>query len=166
MAVNKINKQYYSTGAFALDAKMQPVESVNDLKDLARFPLQDRYVGMTVVVLNNTYDEDGYVVTSNPVEYWLVGDILNACWQKKVSDNITVPTYADLPVLNYFLNNGDPYPNGVYVGMERIVLADETNEGKMSKYWVIGIDEEGNVSWERKEYGGGGVVTVEGEDQE
>ena len=44
-----------------------------------------------------------------------------------------------------------------------VVQADETNDGKVTKYWVTAIDG-GDVTWSRKQYGA--QVTVDGEDLE
>ena len=46
-----------------------------------------------------------------------------------------------------------------------VVQQDESNEGKVTKYWVTAIDGE-NVTWSQKQYGGGSNVTVDGEDLE
>lgn len=49
-----------------LDAKMQPVETVDDLNNNELFPRAQRFIGLTVTVLNK--DEDG---VPHPVDYWL-----------------------------------------------------------------------------------------------
>ena len=47
-----------------------------------------------------------------------------------------------------------------------VVQADETNEGKVTKYWVTEINNDVPV-WTQKQYGGGSAnVIVDGEDLE
>ena len=150
MANTNISNQFYITGQKSVDAKLQPVDDINGLKAIS---VKDRYVGMTVTVLNAIRDEDGYIIFSNPIDYWLVDGTSNKCWKVK-SSNTTVPTYAALMALTV---------SEAYTGMERIVIADETNENKMTKYWVTGVDtERGVVDWSRKEYGEN--ITIDGDD--
>lgn len=85
MTVNNVANQLQVTGAYALDAKMQPVETVADLSNIAR---EYRYIGMSVVVLNAVYkydeeEEANVLVSTNPQEYWLVGGTDNKNWQPK-----------------------------------------------------------------------------------
>ncbi|MBP5725281.1 MAG: hypothetical protein J6X18_17110 [Bacteroidales bacterium] len=143
-SINKnttIPGQYYSTARGPLDAKMTPADSYEELTDLSRIPVAQRYVGLTVTVLNPT-----------PVEYWLVGGRTNASWKIKAGN--IVDTKANLLAIS---------SSACTVGLEMVVQADETNEGKVTKYWVTAIDG-ANVTWDRKQYGA--QVTVEGEDQE
>ena len=46
-----------------------------------------------------------------------------------------------------------------------IVQSDETNDNKLTKYWVTEISG-GNVVREQKRYGGGSEVVISGEDIE
>jgi len=152
MANTNISNQFYITGRKRVDAKLQPVDNFDGLKAIAA---KDRYVGMTVTVLNTVYDEDGYIVSTNPIDYWLVDGTSNKCWKVK-SSNTTVPTYADLTALTI---------SEVYVGMERIVISDETNEGKMTAYWVSSVNAEAEtVTWERQ--GSSAGVEISGDDTE
>lgn len=85
MTVNNVANQLQVTGAYALDAKQQPVETVADLNNIAR---EYRYIGMSVVVLNAVYkydeeEEANVLVSMNPQEYWLVGGTANKNWQPK-----------------------------------------------------------------------------------
>ena len=137
-----INEQYYSTAKGPIDAKLTPASTYEELIDLTRIPRAQRYVGLTVTVLNG----------GNPVEYWLVGGTTNASWKIK-SGNI-VPTKESLLTIS---------PSACTVGLEMIVQADESNEGELTKYWVTEINE-GTVTWSKKQYGQ--KITVEGEDQE
>ena len=142
-----ITGQYYSTAAGPLDAKLTPAdtyEEIASVSGLSRIPLTQRYVGMTVTVLNSGY----------PVEYWLVGGRTNACWKIKAGN--IVDTKESLLAIS---------PSACTVGLEMIVQADESNDGKLTKYWVTDVNEN-EVTWERKQYGGGAAVTVDGEDIE
>lgn len=137
-----INEQYYSTKKGPLDAKLTPADSYAELIDLARIPRAQRYVGLTVTVLNS----------GSPIEYWLVGGTTNASWKIK-SGNI-VPNKENLLAIS---------SSACTVGLEMIVQSDETNENKLTKYWVTEISN-GNVVWTKKEYGA--KITVTGNDQE
>jgi hypothetical protein len=75
MAIINYTDQLKYAGKGYLDAKMMPVESVDDLKNI---PLNQRFEGFTVTVLNN----------GNPQDYWLVGGTTNKYWvPKTVSGN-------------------------------------------------------------------------------
>lgn len=135
-----------------LDAKSTPVETV---QELAGIPMQYRYVGLTITVLNSVYDDDDELVSQSPVDYWLVGGITNAFWKVKKSN--IVPTKSDLNAIS---------SGACFLGLEMVVQEDETNDNKVTKYWVTAINN-GTVTWDRKQYGGGtATVPVEGEDQE
>ena len=143
-----IAEQYYSTARGPLDAKTTPAEFYEDITDAARIPVAQRYEGLTVTVLKNPGSG------KTPVEYWLVGGRTNACW--KITTGNVIDTKANLLRLS---------PSACTIGLEMVVQADETNDGKVTKYWVTAI-ENGVVTWTQKQYGGGAAVTVEGEDQE
>ena len=139
-----ITGQYYSTARGPLDAKLTPAETYSELTDLARIPVANRYVGLTVTVLNPT-----------PVEYWLVGGRTNGSWKIKAGN--IIDTKANLLAIS---------PSACTVGLEMIVQSDETNDNKLTKYWVTEISGN-NVVWEQKRYGSGGSdVTISGEDIE
>lgn len=70
--INYTNQLKY-TGKGYLDAKMMPVETVDDLKKIS---LTQRFEGLTITVLNN----------GNPQDYWLVGGTTNKYWVPK-TDN-------------------------------------------------------------------------------
>lgn len=141
----QITEQYYSTAKGPLDGKLAPVSTYNELIDLQRIPRKDRYVGLTVTVLN-----DG--TSKLPVEYWLVGGTTNASWKIKAGN--IVASKAELLAIS---------PSACTVGLEMIVQIDETNDNKMTKYWVTGINS-GTVTWEKKQYEAS--VPITGEDQE
>ena len=137
-----IAEQYYSTAKGPLDAKLTPADSYAELTDMTRIPRAQRYVGLTITVLNN----------GNPVEYWLVGGTTNASWKVKTGN--VVPTKSSLDAIS---------PSACTLGLEMVVQADETNENKVTKYWVTELNG-GNVVWSKKEYGQ--KITVTGDDQE
>lgn len=69
----EITEQLYLKSNAPLDAKLTPVDNVSDLNNI---PRSDRYLGMTIVVLNKGTGED-------PCEYWLPKTTINAGWVKK-----------------------------------------------------------------------------------
>lgn len=142
-----ITGQYYSTATSPLDAKLTPADSYSDLVHAQRIPLAQRYVGLTVTVLNK--GEGGI-----PVEYWLVGGRTNSAWKIKAGN--IIDTKEHLLAIS---------PSACTLGLEMVVQQDESNDGKVTKYWVTAIDG-GNVTWSQKQYGGGSNVTVDGEDLE
>lgn len=144
----KVNAQIW-TPNLPLDAKSTPVDT---LQELAAIPMNYRYEGLTITVLNTVYDEDDEIVSQNPVEYWLIGGRTNAFW--KVKNGNLVPDKATLLALS---------PSACTIGIEMVVQADETNNGKVTKYWVTNI-QNNTVTWEKKEYGAN--VTIDGGDQE
>lgn len=75
MAIINYTDQLKYAGKGYLDAKMMPVQSVEDLKNI---PLSQRFEGFTVTVLN-----DG-----NPQDYWLIGGTTNKYWIPKNPDSI------------------------------------------------------------------------------
>lgn len=72
MAIINYTDQIKYTGKGYLDAKIMPVNSVDDLKTIS---LTQRFEGLTITVLNN----------GNPQDYWLVGGITNKCWIPKTN---------------------------------------------------------------------------------
>ena len=76
-----ITEQFYSSARGPLDAKLTPADSYAELTDLTRIPVAQRYVGLTVTVLNANSG-------GTPVEYWLVGGRTNASWRIKAGNII------------------------------------------------------------------------------
>ena len=74
MGVINYSDQLKYTGKGYLDAKMMPVETVSELKNIS---ITQRFEGLTITVLK---DENG---NSNPQDYWLIGGITNSCWIPK-----------------------------------------------------------------------------------
>lgn len=141
-----ISEQYYSTAKGPLDAKLTPADTYAELTDLARIPMAQRYVGLTVTVLNS----------GHPVEYWLVGGTSNPSWKVKAGN--VVATKADLMAIN---------SRACTVGLEMIVQVDESNDNKLTKYWVTRLEGSGSSTvaiWEKKQYEA--AVPITGEDQE
>ena len=70
MAIINYSDQLKYAGKGYIDAKMMPVQTVDDLKAI---PITQRFEGFTVTVLNN----------GNPMDYWLVGGVANKYWVPK-----------------------------------------------------------------------------------
>lgn len=69
MAIIKYGDQLLYTGKGYLDAKMQPVATIDDLN---KIPRSQRFLGLTITVLQ-----------PEPCEYWLPKNIAN--WEKKTA---------------------------------------------------------------------------------
>lgn len=74
MAIINYSDQLKYAGKGYLDAKMMPVQTVEDLKSI---PITQRFEGFTVTVLNN----------GDPQDYWLVGGVANKYWVPKSAKN-------------------------------------------------------------------------------
>lgn len=88
MSSKVVGNQYIYNGPGYLDAKIQPVESVDDLNSIL---LRQRFVGLTVTVIH----PDG--PDSKPADYWLVQDPNEEegvlMWERKTAgSDITVDT--------------------------------------------------------------------------
>ena len=70
MAIINYSDQLKYTGKGYIDAKMMPVNTVDDLK---KIPITQRFEGFTVTVLNG----------GDPVDYWLIGGVANKYWVPK-----------------------------------------------------------------------------------
>ena len=75
MSEISVNSQYRLADSKPLDAKLTPVATVDDLY---KIPRAQRYIGMTVPVLN----WDGKCTSW---DFWLVGGTGNSCWQRKTA---------------------------------------------------------------------------------
>lgn len=73
MSEINVNSQYRLVDNKPLDAKLTPVATIEDLYSI---PRAQRYVGMTVTVLD--WDEQG-----NAWDFWLVGGTGNNNWERK-----------------------------------------------------------------------------------
>ena len=73
MSEISVNSQYRLTDNCPLDVKTQPVATVSDLY---KIPRAQRYIGMTVTVLET--DEMG-----NRFDYWLIDGTANFNWVRK-----------------------------------------------------------------------------------
>lgn len=126
-----IEKLIYSNEGY-LDQKMGPYSTLTDLKNI-----KYRFVGMTVNVL-----------TPVQMEVWLVNGKLNSNWRIKQFSSI--PTHAKL--IEFTNTIFSSFKKMITVGTEATVIADETNDGKVTKYWVISND--GNaIVWEKMNNG-------------
>ena len=73
MSEISVNSQYRLIDSKPLDAKLTPVATIDDLYSI---PRAQRYVSMTVTVLD--WDGEG-----NSWDFWLVGGTGNNCWERK-----------------------------------------------------------------------------------
>lgn len=129
---NTINSQLKIAGKY-VDEKLTPVNTYADLTSITSMPLTDRFIGRCVTVLNT----DTFNV---PQTYWLVGGKSNNSW--KIKDSNYVPTYANLAQIPY---------NACTLGLTIVVTADETNDGKVSEYYVESLNSaDKTVNWARK----------------
>lgn len=81
MAILTYSDQLNYSGKGYLDAKMQPVATVSDLN---KIPRSQRFIGLTVTVL-----DDG---SGRPYDYWIKSSL--AKWEKKtmpIDGEITLP---------------------------------------------------------------------------
>lgn len=139
----EFGEQLHYAGGEYLDSNM----SVESYADLSLIPRSERFIGMTVTVLNAT-------TTKVPQDYWLVNTIANSGWKLKQSN--TVATYEAL--LSY------PYTACV-VGLEMMVQSDETNDGKPTKYRVTAIDTKAKtVTWEKEGGSSDNDILITGND--
>jgi hypothetical protein len=74
MAIINYTDQLKFAGKGYLDAKMMPV---NTVEDLYKVPRTQRFEGLTITVLNN----------GAPLDYWLVGGTSDSNWVVKTVDN-------------------------------------------------------------------------------
>lgn len=138
----KVSEQYYSLKKGPLDAKLTPAEDYIELTDMTRIPRSERYVGLTVTVLNS----------GSPVEYWLVGGTTNKSWKIKAGN--IVPDKSSLLAIS---------PSACTIGIEMIVQVDESNDNKRTKYYVSELTDE-NVVWTKEEQSAG--IQITGDDME
>lgn len=92
MARIKLSDVVYTSAPKPYDSKLEPVETYDDLANVADGKTSNRWKGMTITVLNTT-------TTNIPCEYQLVGGRSNNCW--KIKSPITVNTQNDLYNLPY-----------------------------------------------------------------
>lgn len=135
MAIINYTDQLKYTGRGYLDAKMMPVNSVDDLKAIS---LTQRFEGLTITVLNN----------GNPQDYWLVGGITNKNWVPKTFNNGD-GNYVDLKLaledgflmlmdgstqlgekidLNSFFPGGQPGNDDLFISSIDYVTENENGE--------------------------------------
>lgn len=143
MAEILLPQQVYVNKGY-VDNTMGPYENIAALGQITNL-----FVGLTVTVLNPV-----------PMECWLPKRALKSGWRiKKLS---SVATYADLESLSDTVLASD-MKGLVEKGMEAVVLADETNEGKVTKY-IVTEKTSSVITWERQNSYIG--VPVDGDDVE
>ena len=106
------------------------------------------FVGLTVTVLSPV-----------PMECWLPKRALKSGW--RIKHLSSVATYADLVSVSETIFT--EMKALVEKGMEATVIADEPNDGKVTKYIVSNKTNEG-IEWERQNSFAG--VPVDGDDVE
>ena len=126
-----ITTQVKFNGAGYVDS-MMTVESYSDLADISP---TNRFVGLTVTVLNTA--------TRLPIVYWLFGGTTNIFWKVKTAH---LKKYDDLNTI----------PSGAtFLGLTVLIESDDNpdgGDGNPAEYWVTSrVD--GIVTWERKSYG-------------
>ena len=99
---------------------------------------------------------------SYPMKFFLSGSTRNAAW--KIKEIFPVQTHEALDNLVTFTTGlGVPFTKFT-IGLEVIVIADEQNGGKPTKYRITAVDTTANtVTWERCD---SAAITVEGTDME
>lgn len=156
--ITKLRKQYLSEIGHGVDAALEPVDNYSGLTGVTATA---RYIGMEKIVLNNGNNQ------TYPMRFFLSGSTRNAGW--KIKEIFPVPTHEALDNLVTFTTGlGVPFTKFT-IGLEVIVIADEQNEGKPTKYWITAVDATANiVTWERCNGSSSAApsVTVEGEDME
>ena len=148
-----LQKQYLSEIGCSVDAALEPVGNYGGLKNVTT---SARYIGMEKIVLN----QDG--ATSYPMKFYLKGGTAMKHWQ--IKEIFPVPTHEALDNLATFtVGLGLRIAKFTKV-LEVIVIADEQNEGKPTKYRITAVDTTANiVTWERCD---SAAITVEGADME
>lgn len=139
-----LSERVFYNGAYS-DVSMGPVESVEALTGLTNL-----FQGLTVTVLAPV-----------PMELWLRDGKTRAYWRIKRFKPFT--TFEDLqtktaPIVAQM--------QGLFEkGVEATVLADETNDGKYTKYYVDSkekVDGVWTLTW--KKVSSEGAITVDGDD--
>ena len=125
MSRKNLNYQLKSNGNVPLDYKETPLKKVAELNDI---PLSDRFLGMTVTVLDAG---DG-----KPADYWYIGDNLySAEWKKK--------TFGEEDGSNHVINGENPDNVNVIVNGEGKTFAysndkfGEDNGYEIATTWNI-----------------------------
>ena len=149
----ELTKQFISIEGHSIDAATEPVDTYVGVTGIAT---RARYVGMEKVVINKG---DG---GSYPMKFFLSGSTRNAAW--KIKEIFPVQTHEALDNLVTFTTGlGVPFTKFT-IGLEVIVIADEQNGGKPTKYRITAVDTTANtVTWERCD---SAAITVEGADME
>lgn len=104
MSEKVIGNQYLFNGPGYLDAKIQPVEHIEDLDKIL---LRQRFIGLTVTVIHPDGDN------SSPADYWLVQDPNEEegvlMWERKTSGAEEISVSTNTPDYLTVTNSGNTY---------------------------------------------------------
>jgi len=104
MSEKVIGNQYLFNGPGYLDAKIQPVEHVEDLDKIL---LRQRFIGLTVTVIHPDGDN------SSPADYWLVQDPNEEegvlVWERKTSGAEEISVSTNTPDYLTVTSSGNTY---------------------------------------------------------
>lgn len=104
MSEKVIGNQYLFNGPGYLDAKIQPVEHVEDLDKIL---LRQRFIGLTVTVIHPDGDN------SSPADYWLVQDPNEEegvlMWERKTSGAEEISVSTNTPDYLTVTSSGNTY---------------------------------------------------------
>ena len=104
MSEKVIGNQYLFNGPGYLDAKIQPVEHVEDLDKIL---LRQRFIGLTVTVIHPDGDN------SSPADYWLVQDPNEEegvlMWERKTSGAEEISVNTNTPDYLTVTSSGNTY---------------------------------------------------------
>jgi hypothetical protein len=117
--MGNITSNFYYLNQGPLDAKMQPLQTIDDLLKIERDYL---YEGIELTVLNIN-KEDKNDVSNIPTRFTLkYNENFEFTW--KVKDTLTVKNNAEIDKFKPYLSEGTKI----------IVLSDETNKGQLTEY--------------------------------
>ena len=140
-----LSEQLSYRGSYA-DSSMGPVANIAELTGLTHI-----FQGLTVSVLSPV-----------PMEVWLRDGKTRGHWRIKRFKPFA--TYSDLQTKTSAIVEES---HGLFEkGVEASVLADETNNGEYTKYYVkekTKVNDVWTLTWERIS-GGGSAITIDGDD--
>lgn len=151
-----ISKQYLNKAGKSIDAALQPCTTFSILKNDALEYAASYYEGMEKILLNSgstaVYPMKLYLKGGNKFKNWQIKEIFPVPTHEALDNLATFTVGLGLPIAKFTK------------GLEVIVIADEQNEGKPTKYRITAVDTTANtVTWERCD---SAAITVEGADME